>query len=149
MKTLKYNTIEVMKNNLQEYIDRDEVYTNYKKGYITDSDVSDFDMFCIDHCSDIENILNYLYVKEQEVEKLRVGNSALMEALVQAKTKHNQDKARYRRKAKRYRAERNHYKNILTELEKSIDLYLEVYDNIDVQSLNLIKDKIKELKEME
>ena len=110
---VKDTAMEKVKENLQEYIDRDEVYVNYKKGYITDSDVSDFEMFCIDHCRDIENILNYLYMEEQEIKKLRECNSSIMEALILARTKHNRDKARYRKKAKKYRDQLVQIKSIL------------------------------------
>lgn len=36
---------------------------------------------------------------------------------------------------------------ILDELEKFIDLALEIYNNVDIQTLNMIKNKIKDLKE--
>ena len=43
------------KERLREYIENDEIYTEYKSGKC---DMSDFDKFCIEHCKDIESLLN-------------------------------------------------------------------------------------------
>lgn len=43
------------KERLTEYIDRDETYQDYKKDKLMNA--SDFDKFCIQHCKDIEEIL--------------------------------------------------------------------------------------------
>ena len=37
--------------------------------------------------------------------------------------------------------------NIINELESFINMALEIYDNVDLPTLRMIKDKIKELKE--
>ena len=50
------------KERLKEYVDKDIVYNAYKDGTLKDT--SDFDDFCIQHCKDIEELLN-------EVEKLK------------------------------------------------------------------------------
>ena len=42
---------------LKEYIDTDLTYQKYKEGEMP---VSDFDAFCVQHCQDIENALNYI-----------------------------------------------------------------------------------------
>lgn len=39
---------------LKQYIDNDEVYQGYKNGNIN---LTDFEKFCIQHCKDIEEIL--------------------------------------------------------------------------------------------
>ena len=39
---------------LKQYIDNDEVYQDYKKGNIN---LTDFEKFCVQHCKDIEEIL--------------------------------------------------------------------------------------------
>ena len=39
---------------LKQYIDNDEVYQDYKNGNIN---LTDFEKFCIQHCKDIEEIL--------------------------------------------------------------------------------------------
>ena len=44
-----------MKQRLQEYISTDEIYQDYKNGK---TNLSDFDKFCIQHCKDIEELLN-------------------------------------------------------------------------------------------
>lgn len=40
---------------LKEYVERDEIYKEYKKDKLMNP--SDFEMFCIQHCKDIEEIL--------------------------------------------------------------------------------------------
>ena len=51
------------KERLREYVENDDIYTEYKNGKC---DMSDFDKFCIEHCKDIECLLNevqeYKYV---------------------------------------------------------------------------------------
>ena len=39
--------------------------------------------------------------------------------------------------------------NIINELESFINMALEIYDNVDLPTLRMIKDKIKELKDKE
>jgi hypothetical protein len=43
------------KERLTEYIERDEIYQDYKKDKLMNA--GDFDKFCIQHCKDIEEIL--------------------------------------------------------------------------------------------
>lgn len=54
--------------NLKEYLRQDEIYKRWKQGKLDDR--SDFDNFCIDHCKDIQVVLNMLedarkYVKQE------------------------------------------------------------------------------------
>ena len=44
------------KESLKEYIDKDEIYQDYKQDKLMNC--SDFDKFCIQHCKDIEELLN-------------------------------------------------------------------------------------------
>lgn len=56
---------------LKEYLNRDEAYQDYKKGA---TNLSDFEKFCVEHCKDIETILN----KNEELEaKLKLHEGAL------------------------------------------------------------------------
>ena len=73
----------------------------------------------------------------------------LYNALITTRTKYNNDKARYRRKAKRYRS-------ILTELEEwtksEYDRYYNdkenlVFSNVEVIDFGRVLDKIQKLKE--
>ena len=43
------------KERLKQYLEEDTIYTEYKSGKC---DMSDFDKFCIEHCKDIECLLN-------------------------------------------------------------------------------------------
>ncbi len=56
--------------NLKEYIDEDEIYQKYKKEGITD-DMSDFDKFCIEHCEDIESVIEDFYKEASDKENLK------------------------------------------------------------------------------
>ena len=83
---------------------------------------------------------------QQENKQLKEEKDTLYNALITTRTKNNNDKARYRRKAKRYR-------NILTELEKWINSYIPLLDAGDIveessqDTLKEVLDKIQELKE--
>lgn len=44
-----------MIDRLKEYIEKDEIYQEYKNDKLTNA--SDFDKFCIQHCEDIEELL--------------------------------------------------------------------------------------------
>ena len=43
------------KERLKQYLEEDTIYSEYKNGKC---DMSDFDKFCIEHCKDIECLLN-------------------------------------------------------------------------------------------
>lgn len=43
------------KDRLEQYIKKDEIYRNYKQGKLMNC--SDFDKFCIQHCKDIEELI--------------------------------------------------------------------------------------------
>ena len=54
--------------NLKEYLRQDEIYKKWKQGKLDNR--SDFDNFCIDHCKDIQVVLNMLedarkYVRQE------------------------------------------------------------------------------------
>lgn len=52
---LEKEGIEKNIKNLKEYIKEDDIYTRYKNGEY--NELSDFEMFCINHCKDIENLI--------------------------------------------------------------------------------------------
>ena len=54
------------KERLREYIENDEIYTEYKSGKC---DMSDFDKFCIEHCKDIECLLNEVQELKEVINK--------------------------------------------------------------------------------
>lgn len=58
-------TKEEMKaiDNLIEYVKKDEIYNG------TRENLSDFDKFCIDHCTDIVNVLELIKKQQSELEK--------------------------------------------------------------------------------
>ena len=56
------------KESLKEYIDKDEIYQDYKKNKLMNP--SDFDKFCIQHCQDIEELLEENLELEQALDKI-------------------------------------------------------------------------------
>lgn len=54
------------KERLREYIENDDIYTEYKSGKM---DMSDFDKFCIKHCKDIECLLNEVQKYKDVIDK--------------------------------------------------------------------------------
>ena len=59
------------KERLKEYINKDEIYQDYKQNKLMNP--SDFDKFCIQHCKDIEELLEENLELEQaldEIEKI-------------------------------------------------------------------------------
>lgn len=51
---------------LKQYIDSDEVYQGYKNGNIN---LTDFEKFCIQHCKDIEEILEENQKYKETIDK--------------------------------------------------------------------------------
>lgn len=54
------------KERLREYVENDDIYTEYKSGKC---DMSDFDKFCIEHCKDIECLLNEVQELKEIIDK--------------------------------------------------------------------------------
>lgn len=54
------------KERLKQYIDNDEVYQDYKNGNIN---LTDFEKFCIQHCKDIEEILEENQIHKAAIDK--------------------------------------------------------------------------------
>ena len=56
------------KERLKEYINKDEIYQNYKQNKLMNP--SDFDKFCIQHCKDIEELLEENLELEQALDEI-------------------------------------------------------------------------------
>ena len=56
------------KERLKEYIDKDEIYQDYKQDKLMNC--SDFDKFCIQHCKDIEELLEENLELEQALDEI-------------------------------------------------------------------------------
>lgn len=61
------------KERLKQYLEEDVIYSEYKSGKC---DMSDFDKFCIEHCKDIECLLNEVQ-ELKEVKALPIINKAI------------------------------------------------------------------------
>ncbi len=55
------------KERLKQYLEEDAIYSEYKSGKC---DMSDFDKFCIEHCKDIECLLNENEKQKEVIDKL-------------------------------------------------------------------------------
>ena len=55
------------KERLKQYLEEDTIYSEYKSGKC---DMSDFDKFCIEHCKDIECLLNEVEEQKEVIDKL-------------------------------------------------------------------------------
>lgn len=56
-----------MIERLQEYITKDEIYQDYKQDKLMNA--SDFEKFCIQHCKDIEELINENQELKKQLEK--------------------------------------------------------------------------------
>ena len=56
------------KESLKEYISKDEIYQDYKQDKLMNC--SDFDKFCIQHCKDIEELLEENLELEQALDEI-------------------------------------------------------------------------------
>ena len=56
------------KERLKQYLEEDVIYSEYRSGKC---DMSDFDKFCIEHCKDIESLLNENQTLNDQVAYLR------------------------------------------------------------------------------
>lgn len=54
------------KERLKQYLEEDVIYSEYKSGKC---DMSDFDKFCIEHCKDIECLLNEVQEYKEVIDK--------------------------------------------------------------------------------
>ena len=57
------------KESLKEYIDKDEIYQDYKQNKLMNP--SDFDKFCIQHCKDIEELLEENLELERALDEIQ------------------------------------------------------------------------------
>ena len=53
-------------DRLKQYIEEDEIYNNYLTRKMN---MSDFDKFCVQHCKDIEEILNEVQKLKEVIDK--------------------------------------------------------------------------------
>lgn len=57
------------KERLKEYIEKDEIYQDYRQNKLMNC--SDFDKFCIQHCKDIEELLEENLELEQALDEIK------------------------------------------------------------------------------
>ena len=119
--------------NLKRYIDSDEIYTRYKNGEYTE--ISDFEMFCINHCKDIEIVLGNLdaLCDMQRTADIELKNTR------QINEEHQKINAELRKKVKELETKNKSY-NIAYDLGKAF---------LNKKWEQKIKDKIEELNNQE
>ena len=66
---------------LKKYIEKDKIYQEYKQDKLMD--VSDFDKFCIQHCSDIEAYLEENKQLKERVDYLERSNNRREDTIIE------------------------------------------------------------------
>ena len=116
------------KERLKGYIERDEIYEDYKKDKLMNA--SDFEKFCIQHCKDIEELLEENQELKKQIEELELQNFNLREDVMIKKMSLPNEKIKDKTFFDLY--DMPTYENLLTQ-QKEFIKYLE--------------DEIKKLKE--
>lgn len=129
---LEKEGIEKNIKNLKEYIKEDDIYARYKNGEY--NELSDFEMFCINHCKDIEVVLGNL---DALCDMQRTADIELKNA-----RKMNEE---YKKTNKELRKEiKKKEQQYFDEIDKKVDIIL-LYNSL----LDKIKNKIKETEKEE
>ena len=82
----------IAKERLEQYIKEDKIYQDFIDSKIRIKDLTDFDLYCIQHCTDIEEMLE----KNQQLkEKFKATNKGLQKVVLKRKKwKHRYQLAR-------------------------------------------------------
>ena len=86
----KKDNIEKNINNLKKYVEEDKIYEDYKNNKL--NEFSDFDMFCINHCKDIEKLLSDYTRQKQINEEHQKENGLLREKVKELEKQIEYDK---------------------------------------------------------
>lgn len=124
--------IKMRIKRLNEYIRIDKVYQDYKRGVEPSHNdgCADFEWFCIEHCQDIEYVLN----KNKELtKKYNEFKKGLRKVMFRSQKWKN-----------RYYKERYIRKNLEQWLDSMVDNENDIFSVVRVKD---VVDKIKELKE--
>lgn len=137
---------EILKHleNLAEYVDEDAVYQKYLDNEA--GETSDFDMFCINHCIDIDIALDLIANLLEAYKKLEKERNAILEALSLVKQKKNNDKAKYRRK---YKSLRDDVNEVIADIDRHIaDCTAEAEGTINNEKCWMAVNYLKKLRSM-
>ncbi len=116
--------------NLRKYIDEDVIYKNKKAE-------SDFDEYCINHCRDIETILNLIQLKQRQIDldneaEIALNNKIIDLEIVIEKLRNNNKrllkKLRNRVKEVKKLTKYSLYKKEFSRLNKEIEKYKYLYE---------------------
>lgn len=69
------------KERLEQYIEKDRIYQEYKQNKLMN--VSDFDKFCIQHCSDIETLLKENKQLKERIAYLERSNNRREDTIIE------------------------------------------------------------------
>ncbi len=114
-----------VKERLEQYIKEDKIYQDFIDSKTRIKDLTDFDLYCINHCSDIEEMLE----KNQQLkEKFKATNKGLQKVVLKRKKwKHRYQLARCEIKELRKQLEETDRKLFLTKNE--LDMRQKCIDN--------------------
>lgn len=97
---------------LKEYVERDEIYKEYKKDKLMNP--SDFEIFCIQHCKDTEEILE----ENQELKKQLEGTEKCLKDMYHINIENDKELENVKTKQK--------------EFIEWLEDYINRYDDIDI-----------------
>ena len=111
-------------DRLREYVEKDEIYQKFINGILMANDMSDFDKFCVQHCLDIQEVLEENKILDDKIGCYIDQRNEWVELL-------------------------GKFKNQQKEFIKWLENYLELfdYDNIDEQvGYDMIEEILKKYK---
>ena len=68
-------------DRLREYVEKDEIYQKFITGILKANDMSDFDKFCVQHCLDIQEVLEENQELNKQLEGVREERDYLFNKL--------------------------------------------------------------------
>ncbi len=133
-----------VKERLEQYIKEDKIYQDFIDSKVRIKDLTDFDLYCINHCSDIEELLkeNKELKKQLELSNELVAQGTLTEMKLRDEV--NRWRKEYQDTYKDVRIEIKEYKTQQKEFIKYLEAEIENSTFLK-PSLKMILQKYKEI----
>jgi len=126
-----------VKEKLEQYIKEDKIYQNFIDSKTRIKDLTDFDLYCINHCSDIEELLK----ENKELKKqLEVGEEQYND-LVKEKEELQEQLSSNTLQLEEYKDKINWYENF--EVNKTIDKLRLKHNTQQKEFIKYLEDEIE------
>ena len=132
------------KERLKQYIEKDEIYQNYKQNKLMNS--NDFDKFCIQHCKDIDELLEENQQLKQKYENAVADYETTMfekEQLNSLVNSCQEEIRQLKKQLEEYKDKINWYENF--EINKTIDKLRIKHNNQQKEFIEYMNKTIEEL----